>query len=61
MIEAPVLVTPRLRLRMLRTEDFEAYAAIHADFEVTRFTTRSQLTREDALSRPMVGVRKSPI
>ena len=48
MIEAPLLVTPRLRLRMLQAEDFEAYAAIHSDLEVTRFTTRSQLTREEA-------------
>ena len=48
MIEAAVLTTPRLRLRMLQAEDFEEFAAIHSDFEVTRFTTRSRLTREDA-------------
>jgi RimJ/RimL family protein N-acetyltransferase len=48
MFEAPVLVTARLRLRMLQAEDFEEYVAIHSDFEVTRFTTRSHLTREEA-------------
>src|SRR5262249_13544219 len=48
MIEAPILVTPRLRLRMLQADDFDEYVAIHSDFEVTRFTTRSHLTREEA-------------
>jgi len=33
---------------MLQAEDFEEYAAIHMDFEVTRFTARVQMTREDA-------------
>jgi RimJ/RimL family protein N-acetyltransferase len=33
---------------MLQTEDFEEYAAMHMDFEVTRFTTRTHLTRLDA-------------
>jgi RimJ/RimL family protein N-acetyltransferase len=33
---------------MLQVEDFEEYAAIHMDFEVTRFTTRTQLTRMEA-------------
>jgi len=33
---------------MLEQRDFEEYAAIHADFEVTRFTTRTQLSRADA-------------
>src|SRR6478609_315928 len=48
MFEAPILSTARLRLRMLRAEDFEEYVEIHSDFEVTRFTTRSHLTREEA-------------
>jgi len=48
MIDVPLLVTSRLRLRVLRAEDFEEYAAIHADVEVTRFTTRAPLTREEA-------------
>ena len=48
MFEAPVLTTPRLSLRMLEARDFEEYAAIHADFEVTRFTTRRQMTRADS-------------
>src|SRR6185503_12193570 len=48
MLEAPVLTTPRLRLRMLEARDFEEYAAIHSDFEVTRFTTRKQMTRTDS-------------
>lgn len=30
---------------MLEERDFEEYAAIHMDFEVTRFTARAQLTR----------------
>ena len=47
-MSAPVLTTPRLRLRMLQAEDFEEYAAIHMDFEVTRFTVRTQLTRMEA-------------
>jgi RimJ/RimL family protein N-acetyltransferase len=44
----PVLTTPRLRLRMLQETDFEQYAAIHEDPDVTRFTTRSVLNRMDA-------------
>ncbi|HUP60390.1 MAG TPA: GNAT family N-acetyltransferase [Thermoanaerobaculia bacterium] len=47
-MHAPVLMTDRLRLRMLQAEDFEEYAAMHMDFEVTRFTTRMQLSRMDA-------------
>jgi RimJ/RimL family protein N-acetyltransferase len=35
-------------MRMLEARDFEEYAALHGDFEVTRFTTRTQLTRMDA-------------
>jgi RimJ/RimL family protein N-acetyltransferase len=33
---------------MLEARDFEEYAAIHMDFEVTRFTARAQLKRKDA-------------
>jgi RimJ/RimL family protein N-acetyltransferase len=33
----PILTTARLRLRELRTTDFEAFARIHADAEVMRF------------------------
>jgi RimJ/RimL family protein N-acetyltransferase len=44
----PALTTERLYLRMLQESDFEEYAAIHMDPEVTRFTTRAQLSREDA-------------
>lgn len=45
---APVLTTARLELRMLQLPDFEQYAAIHADPEVTRFTARTQLDRNEA-------------
>jgi RimJ/RimL family protein N-acetyltransferase len=41
----PVLDTERLRLRMLESSDFEEYAAIHMDAEVTRFTARTHLDR----------------
>jgi RimJ/RimL family protein N-acetyltransferase len=47
-LEAPVLTTDRLRLRMLQESDFEEYAQIHCDPDVTRFTTRSHLSRLDA-------------
>lgn len=33
----PILETPRLRLRELRGSDFEEYAALYTDPEVTRF------------------------
>lgn len=33
---------------MLRDSDFEEYAAIHTDPEVTRYTVRAQLSRMDA-------------
>jgi len=33
---------------MLQAEDFDEYAAIHVDSEVTRFTVRAQLSRYDA-------------
>ena len=47
-MNAPTLTTERLRLRMLRDEDFEEYAAIHMDPDITRFTARVQFTRMDA-------------
>ena len=33
---------------MLQVDDFEEYAAIHADDEVTQFTYRMHMSREDA-------------
>ena len=33
---------------MLEERDFEEYAAMHSDFAVTRFTTRTHLTRMEA-------------
>ena len=47
-MNAPILTTDRLRLRMLTNEDFDQYAAIHTDPEVTRFTTRTHMTRMEA-------------
>jgi|HubBroStandDraft_3_1064219.scaffolds.fasta_scaffold25768_2 RimJ/RimL family protein N-acetyltransferase len=35
--EIPTLVTERLRLRAIRGNDFDDYAALHADPEVTRY------------------------
>jgi len=46
----PTLTTDRLLLRMLEQSDFEEYAAIHTDAEVTRFTTRTHLDRMEAWS-----------
>lgn len=43
-----MLTTERLHLRMLEQSDFEEYAAIHTDPEVTRFTTRTHLDRTEA-------------
>lgn len=47
-LEAPTLTTQRLVLRMLHERDFEEYAAIHADPEVTRYTARAEMSRSDA-------------
>ena len=47
-LDAPSLTTEHLLLRMLQDSDFEEYAAIHADPEVTKFTVRTQLTRMEA-------------
>ena len=47
-LEAPTLTTERLTLRMLHESDFEEYYEVHRDPEVTRYTTRTQLSRMDA-------------
>ena len=47
-MDAPVLMTDRLLLRMLRESDFDEYATIHMDAEVTRFTARAHLDRLDS-------------
>lgn len=47
-MNVPELTTERLRLRMLTDDDFDQYAAIHMEPDVTRFTTRTQMTRMDA-------------
>lgn len=41
-------MTARLKLRMLESSDFDQYAAIHADAEVTRYTARTRLDRPGA-------------
>ena len=46
-MDAPILTTSRLRLRMLQQSDFEEYSAIHTDFEATRFTARMHMNRMD--------------
>lgn len=47
-MDYPTLTTDRLLLRMLQEADFEQYAAIHLDPEVTRYTVRKQLDRLEA-------------
>jgi RimJ/RimL family protein N-acetyltransferase len=47
-VDAPILTTDRLLLHMLQESDFEEYAAIHMDEEVTRFTARAHLDRLDS-------------
>jgi RimJ/RimL family protein N-acetyltransferase len=47
-LSAPSLTTERLLLRMLTIHDFEEYAAIHTDPEVTKFTTRTHLDRMES-------------
>jgi RimJ/RimL family protein N-acetyltransferase len=46
-MNAPVLTTERLRLRMLGNDDFDQYAAIHMDPDITRYTARVEYTRMD--------------
>ena len=49
MLHVPELLTARLRLRGFRQDDFEAYAAMVADPEVTRFLADGRpLSRFDA-------------
>ena len=48
---APVLETPRLRLRPHRREDFDESAAMWADETVVRHITGRPATREEAWSR----------
>jgi RimJ/RimL family protein N-acetyltransferase len=47
-LDVPALATERLNLRMLHAGDFEEYAAIHMDPEVTKFTVRAQLSRMES-------------
>ena len=47
-MNAPVLTTERLRLRLLTNDDFEEYAAIHMDPDITRYTARFNMNRMDA-------------
>jgi RimJ/RimL family protein N-acetyltransferase len=47
-LDAPSLTTERLRLRMLQDSDFEEYAAIHTDAEVTKYTVRTHMNRMEA-------------
>ena len=46
-LAAPSLTTERLYPRMLQDSDFEEYAAIHMDAEVTKFTARAHLNRSE--------------
>lgn len=47
-MNAPVLHTERLLLRMLTVDDFDEYAEIHMDPDITRYTARFEFTRLDA-------------
>jgi RimJ/RimL family protein N-acetyltransferase len=47
-MEGITLETERLRLRMLRQEDFEAYAEICADPEVMRYLTGQPMARHES-------------
>lgn len=47
-MNVPTVTTERLSLRMLRESDFEEYAAIHMDEDVTRYTARMRFERLDA-------------
>jgi len=44
----PLLETERLRMRMLNSEDFEAYARIHGDDEGQKYLTGKGMTRVEA-------------
>jgi RimJ/RimL family protein N-acetyltransferase len=49
--DIPELETPRLRLRALRLEDFDAFAAMWREPAVVRFIGGVPLSREEAWSR----------
>lgn len=51
MSDAPRVETERLILRGRKAEDFDAYAALWADPEVTRYAGGSPLSREDAWAK----------
>ncbi|MDR6954283.1 RimJ/RimL family protein N-acetyltransferase [Ancylobacter sp. 3268] len=51
MVEIPTLLTPRLRLRGYRRDDFDAYAAMWSEAAVIRFIGGTPLPREAAWSR----------
>jgi RimJ/RimL family protein N-acetyltransferase len=46
-MQAPTLTTERLTLRMLQHSDFDEYAAIHSDPDVTRYTARMHFNELD--------------
>lgn len=48
---APTLETGRLRLRSMRVEDLDDYAAVWADPGVTRYTSGRPLSREEVWAR----------
>jgi RimJ/RimL family protein N-acetyltransferase len=50
MIEAPLLETPRLRLRGWRADDFEPFAAMMADAETARFITLDGKPQDRAMA-----------
>ena len=51
MVDIPTLLTPRLRLRAHRLDEFEAYAALWSEPSVVRFIGGAPLSREAAWSR----------
>lgn len=51
MVDIPTLLTPRLRLRAHRLDEFEAYAAMWSEPSVVRFIGGAPLSREAAWSR----------
>ena len=50
-LDVPEIETARLRLRMFRDEDLDAYAAMRADAEVMRYIKSGGLTREQSVER----------
>ena len=58
-MEVPTLETERLKLRGHRLEDLAACAAMWADPEVIRYTTRKPQTEEEAAAGRASG-RKLP-